>query len=157
MQRIHVVDERHPHIDGRLHPPSVCVWQYVTVALHDIESLALVNGQLGRVDDSIIELENKASKALNEYRGGSNLQQLQQQKTFDKEKEGDGFVEGTRPHTNVMGCSGQKLRKSVDAKELSKDEQPKLSRSDKRARTPMRSSVRRRPGRRRGCVRRSLA
>ena len=43
-----------------------------------------------------------------------------------------GWGETSRKHKDVYGRAAQHLRKKVDGKELSKEEQPVLTRSDKR-------------------------
>ena len=103
------------------HHPSSAAWQYVSLALHDMERLAARFGQLDRFCDSILELENQVMKRLNEYRGGNNARELQQQKIF-AQAANRCYEERKCKHTNNMGRAGQRLRKANDAKELSRHE-----------------------------------
>lgn len=123
---------------ARHYPPSA-LWQYVSAAKKDMERLAGEHGQLDKLDDSILELENKDVKALNVFTGGKNVREEQEQMHYVSVGEGE-FREAKRRRHNVVGRSAQKLRKGNDAKELSKLEPRRLTRSDKRRRTGERKS-----------------
>ena len=111
------------------------MWQYVAAALHDMEHLADHFGQLDRFCDSIIELENRFTRDLNVFNGGSNAQPVQKQEVFVESKRTPGkYIRKTRNRKTVVGPAAQRLRKKTDGKELARFEKPRLTKSDKRRR-----------------------
>ena len=111
--------------------------RYVSFALNDAERCAHGHGEWSALDDAIVELDNRNSKALTTFTGGNNNRaELSQtwypeQRTLTGKRSGE-FDEETRKRHKQVGRSAQALEKKACAREMSAAEPLPITKSEKR-------------------------